>query len=190
MAARALVVADDDDGADRVHVVTGCGFGEVYGTAAGAKGFPSPAGTCMIPRRMTRSETDTEEDGMGFWVRISRSIVMVIGAGALLLAGGNLVTGGGSITDPAMPGGVILGLLALGAGMWTTDTGSLRALVVWLGVFGILAALAIAWINAGEMQTRDLLVYVGIPTIVILAATIGVAVGRARAGALGGSTPA
>jgi hypothetical protein len=35
MAARAVVVAVVSDGADRVHVVTRCGFGEVYGTAVG-----------------------------------------------------------------------------------------------------------------------------------------------------------
>lgn len=124
---------------------------------------------------------------LGYWIRISRSIVMVVGLGALLLAGGNLTTGGGSITDPVMPGGVILGLLALGAGAWTTDPGTLRAAVVWLGVVGIVGALGILWMNAGDMQTRDLLLYVGIPTAVVLLAAIGVAVGRARAGALGTS---
>jgi hypothetical protein len=122
---------------------------------------------------------------LGFWIRISRSIVMVVGLGALLAAGGNLATGGGSITDPVMPGGVILGLLALGAGAWTTDPASLRAAVVWLGVLGIVGALGILWVNTGDMQTRDLLVYVGIPSAIVLLAAIGVAVGRVRAGALG-----
>ena len=32
---------------------------------------------------------------MGTWIRISQSIVTVIGIGSLLLAGGNLLTGGG-----------------------------------------------------------------------------------------------
>ena len=126
---------------------------------------------------------------MRIWIRLSRAIVMVIGAGSLLLAGGNLLTGGASIADPVMPGGLILGLLAIGAAAWTMDTSTMRAAVVWLGVAGIACALAIGWVNTGDMQTRDLLVYVGVPTAIILLAALGVAVGRARAGALGGSSP-
>lgn len=122
---------------------------------------------------------------MTLLVRMSRSIVMVIGVVALLLAGGNLATGGGSLTDPVMPGGVLLGLLAIGASAWTTDANVLRACVVWLGIIGIVAALVILWANTGDMQTRDLLVYVGIPTAVVLMAAIGVAVARTRAGVLG-----
>jgi hypothetical protein len=188
MAARASVDAMGSDGSDRVHVVTGCGFGEVYGSAPARRaslrtGVPASSRDGGAVQR-----PDTEGDGMDTWIRGSRSIVMVIGIGALLLAGGNVLTGGASITDPVMPGGMVLGLLAIGAGMWTTDGGSLRALVVWLGVAGILVALAVAWTNLGDMQTRDLLLYVGIPTLVVLTAAGGVAVGRARSGALGGST--
>lgn len=127
---------------------------------------------------------------MQVWIRISRAIVMVIGVGSLLLAGGNLLTGGASIADPVMPGGVVLGLLAIGAAAWTTDPNTLRAAVVWLGAAGIAGALAIGWVNVGDMQTRDLLVYVGIPTAIVLLAGLGVAVGRVRAGALGDSTAA
>ncbi|HEX7224407.1 MAG TPA: hypothetical protein VF367_02350 [Candidatus Limnocylindria bacterium] len=122
---------------------------------------------------------------MGLWVRASRTIVLVIGVIALLLAGGNLLTGGGSLTDPVMPGGVILGLLALGAAAWTRDPNALRAAVVWLGVIGIVGAVAIMWVNTGEMATRDLFVYVGIPAAIVLLAAAGIAVGRVRAGAFG-----
>ncbi len=41
------------------------------------------------------------------------------------------------------------------------------------------------WSNTGQMQTRDLLVYVGIPTLIVLVAIAGVAAGRLRSGALG-----
>ncbi|MGZ8475922.1 MAG: hypothetical protein ACXWWQ_06835 [Candidatus Limnocylindria bacterium] len=133
--------------------------------------------TCSVP--------DAEEDGMGMWIRVSRWIVVAIGIGTLLLAVGNLVTGGGSITDPVMSGGLVLGLLAIGAGVWTAESGTLQALVVWLGVVGILATLAIVRINVGDMQMRDVMVYIGIPTLVVLAAAVGVGVGRVRAGALG-----
>lgn len=119
------------------------------------------------------------------WIRVSRAIVLVIGLAALLLAGGNLLTGGGSLVDPVMPGGVLLGLLSLGAAAWTTDAHPLRAAVVWLGVTGIVAAVAIMWANTGDMAPRDLYVYIGIPAAIVLVAAAGVAVGRARAGALG-----
>lgn len=122
---------------------------------------------------------------MSAWTRVSRAIVMVIGIGALLTAGGNLVTGGGSISDPVMPGGVVLGLLLIGAAAWTDAADAPRAGVVWLGLLGIAAALAIAWANLGDMQTRDLLLYVGIPTVIVALAVAGVAVGRVRAGTLG-----
>jgi hypothetical protein len=122
---------------------------------------------------------------MSTWITVSRAVVGVIGGGALLMAGGNLLTGGGSITDPVMPGGVVLGLVAIGAAAWTTAPSIFRAAVVWLGVLGIGATLAILWVSVGDMQTRDLLIYVGIPTVLVLLATLGIAVGRARAGALG-----
>jgi hypothetical protein len=181
MAARASVDAMDADGSDRVHVVTGCGFRKVYGSDA--RGLPS-----FRPDAHDHGggAASCSEDGrMETWIRLSRSIVMVIGVGSLLLAGGNLVTGGGSISDPVMPGGVALGLGATGAGMWTTDGGRFRALVVWLGLIGILVALAVAWISTGDMQTRDLLLYVGVPSLAVLAAVGGVAVGRMHAGAFG-----
>jgi hypothetical protein len=122
---------------------------------------------------------------MGLWIRASRAVVLVIGVIALLLAGGNLLTGGGSLADPVMPGGVLLGLLALGAAGWTTDANALRAAVVWLGVIAIVGAVAILWANTGEMATRDLFVYIGIPAAIVLLAAAGIAVGRVRAGALG-----
>lgn len=175
MAARALVVAVMSDGADRVHVVSAAALAE-YTAPQSGRGLPIDGSRVHDPPMM------------GIWIRLSRSLVMVIGLGAVLIAGGNLVTGGGSITDPVMPGGVVFGLLVLGAGAWTTDARRLRAAVVWLGVIGIVGALAFAWVNTGEMQTRDLLVYVGIPSVVMLLAAIGVAVGRVRAGALGTDT--
>lgn len=116
---------------------------------------------------------------------LARAIVAVLGAASLLLAAGNLVTGGGSISDPVMPGGIVLGLVALGAAFWTTAPGRFQAVVVWLGVLGIAVSAALFWVNAGDMQTRDLIVYIGIPTATVLAATALVAVARARSGALG-----
>jgi hypothetical protein len=44
MAARAWIVAVMNDGADRVHVVTGCGFDGVYGTAGSPHGADAKFG--------------------------------------------------------------------------------------------------------------------------------------------------
>jgi hypothetical protein len=181
MAARAWIVAVMNDGADRVHVVTGCGFGGVYGTADSPHGADAKIDPAAPPwPRLARRNA-----GMTTLVKLSRVIVGLVGALALLASVGNLTTGGAPITDPVIPGGVILGLLLVGAWAWTDAPGPARAAVVWLGVIGLLAALVISWINTGDMQTRDLLVYIGIPTLVMGLAAVGVAIGRVRAGALG-----
>ena len=122
---------------------------------------------------------------MATMLKLSRVIVGLVGAVSLLASVGNLTTGGAPITDPVIPGGAMLGLLLIGASAWTDAPGPARAAVVWLGVIGLLAAVVIAWINTGEMQTRDLLVYIGIPTLVMVLAAVGGAIGRLRAGALG-----
>jgi hypothetical protein len=122
---------------------------------------------------------------MSIVVIISRSIVATVGAAALLLAGGNLITGGGSMTDPVMPFGLLLGALTLGAAAWTTAPERWRAVIVWLGVLGVLATFTMFMLNLGQAALRDVLVYFGIPAAIVLAATAILALARARAGALG-----
>lgn len=124
---------------------------------------------------------------MTLWIAASRGLIGVLGVVAVLLAAGNLVTGGGSITDPAMPGGIVVGLLTLGAAVWTTASGVWRAVVVWLGVLAIVAVLVLVWVNVGDIQLRDLLVYLGVPALIVLGATLGLVIGRWRAGPLGTS---
>ena len=80
---------------------------------------------------------------MSTLVTISRAIVMIVGAAAMLLAGGNLLTGGAPITDPVIPFGLLLGLFALGAALWTTAPERWRAVIVWLGLLAILAAIGV-----------------------------------------------
>jgi hypothetical protein len=126
-----------------------------------------------------------EGRNVNLWITISRVLVGVVGIAAVLATVGNLVTGGGALTDPSMLGGVVVGLSALGAAAWTTSPVLPRAVVVWLGVLAIIIALVAVWATVGTVQTQDLLVYVGIPTGIALLATLGIAVGRWRAGALG-----
>ena len=56
---------------------------------------------------------------------------------------------------------------------------------MWLGILTVAVAAVVLLANAGPMQTRDLIVYVGIPTLIVLLATLTLAVARVRAGPLG-----
>jgi hypothetical protein len=116
---------------------------------------------------------------------VSRAILVIVGAASLLLAGGNLITGGGSITDPVMPFGLLFGLVTIGAAVWTTAPQRWRAVIVWLGILGILAAFVVFVVSIGDAAIRDVLIYFGIPATIVLVATAFVGVARARAGALG-----
>ena len=122
---------------------------------------------------------------MSMLITISRSIVAVVGVAALLLAGGNLLTGGAPITDPVMPLGLLLGLLAVGAAAWTTAPERWRAVVVWLGVVAIILACSGFASSLGDAAIRDVLVYFGIPAAIVLLATLVIAAARWRAGPLG-----
>jgi len=118
-------------------------------------------------------------------VMISRAIVGIVGVAAVLLAGGNLLTGGASITDPVMPFGLALGVLALGAALWTTAPERWRAVIVWLGLLAILAAMGVFIANFGQAAIRDVLIYFGVPAGIVLVAALTLAVARSRAGPLG-----
>ena len=115
--------------------------------------------------------------------RISRGILTLIGALALITSLSTMTSG--SNIDLAVAFGPVLGILAVGAAAWTTAPGAARAAVVWLGVLAVAGAAVILLVNAGPMQTRDLIVYVGIPTAIVLLACVVVAMARVRAGSLG-----
>ena len=83
------------------------------------------------------------------------------------------------------PLGLLFGLVALGAAVWTTAPQRWRAVVVWLGILAIVAAFFVFLTSFGDAAIRDVIVYFGIPATIVLLATIGVAIARVRAGALG-----
>ena len=122
---------------------------------------------------------------MSTLVTISRAIIATVGVIAVLLAGGNLASGGGSITDPVFPLGLLFGLLTIGAALWTTAPQRWRAAVVWLGILAIGAALLGFVVSFGDAALRDVVIYFGIPAAVVVVATGIMAVARSRAGPLG-----
>ncbi len=56
---------------------------------------------------------------------------------------------------------------------------------MWPGVLGVAIGTIVLFMNSGAMQTNDLILYVGIPTLIVLLATAIVALARVRAGAVG-----
>jgi hypothetical protein len=124
---------------------------------------------------------------MGSWfVNLGRAAFVVIGAGALLMAIGNLASGN-SITDPVFPLGIGLGIVAIAAGLLTTAPAAWQALIVWLGIAAMVAAVAVfaGIILLDPDVGSDVYAPVLVPSVVVLAAAAGVALGRMRAGSLG-----
>ena len=121
-----------------------------------------------------------------WFVTLGRAVFFIIGAGALVMALGGL-TGGESITDPVFPAGIALGILALAAAALTSADGSWQAVLVWLGVAAVVGGVAVfaGIILLDPDVGADVYGPVLVPSVLILAAAAGVALGRMRAGALG-----
>jgi hypothetical protein len=122
---------------------------------------------------------------MSTLVTVSRAIIAVVGVIAVLLAGGNLASGGGSIADPVFPLGLLFGVLTLGAAVWTTAPERWRAVVVWLGILAVAGAFVMFVVSVGDAAIRDVLIYLGIPASIVLTATALLGVARTRAGPFG-----
>jgi len=123
----------------------------------------------------------------GSWfVRLGRAVFLVLGAGALVMSIGGL-TGGASITDPVFPAGLALGVLAIAAGAWTLSAASWQAALVWLGVAAVVGGVAYfaGFVLLDPDIGSNVYAPVLVPSVLILAAASGVALGRMRAGALG-----
>ena len=128
MAARALVVAVMNDGADRVHVVTGCGFGEVYGTAV----RPQPR-RCIV-RRMDRS------------LVLARGWYVLVGAVGVGVAAGGI--DGAVAATPSLVGAVV-GVFCLSAAAWVRSDSLSRGMLASIGIpIGALAVAAVAYLWA------------------------------------------
>jgi hypothetical protein len=123
----------------------------------------------------------------GSWfVTLGRAVFLVLGAGALVISIGGL-TGGGSITDPVFPAGLALGVLAIAGGAWTLADASWQAAIVWLGVAVVVGGVVVfaGMVFLDPDIGSNVYAPVLVPSVLILAAAAGVALGRMRAGALG-----
>jgi hypothetical protein len=123
----------------------------------------------------------------GSWfVVLGRAVFLLIGAGALVMAVGGL-TGGESITDPVFPAGLALGVLAIAAAALATAETGWQAVLVWLGIAAVVGGVAVfaGIILLDPDVGTNVYGPVLVPSVLILAAAAGVALGRMRAGPLG-----
>ena len=82
---------------------------------------------------------------MSAWFALSRAVFAVIGAGALLLTIGGLI-GGASLTDPVFPGGLVLGVTALGAAICADGAARWKIAIAWLGIVaGLIGVARFGW---------------------------------------------
>jgi len=117
------------------------------------------------------------------WFSLSRAVFAVIGAGSLLMAIGGL-TSGESLTDPVFPGGLALGVAALGAAIWADGKARWQVVIAWLGIAARLLGVGIfGWFVFSDADIgADVYPYFLVPAAIIVLAGIGMVRGRLAAG--------
>ena len=105
---------------------------------------------------------------------LARGWYLVIGAGSLLITGGEIIGdfSPGSVVDvPNLAAGLAVGMLAIGAAAWVQARSPLRAAVAWIGIAAGLAPFAwLFWIAA--TTARDAIWLAGVPTVLAVAAAV------------------
>ena len=121
---------------------------------------------------------------MSIWFALSRAVFAVIGAGALLVTFGGL-TGGASLTDPVFPGGIVLGVTALGAAIWADGAAQWKVAIAWLGIAAVLIGVGIfGWSSFVESPVGpNAYAIILVPLAIIVLAAIGMVRGRVAASA-------
>lgn len=119
---------------------------------------------------------------MSAWFVLSRAAFAVIGAGALLLTIGGLI-GGASLTDPVFPGGLVLGVTALGAAIWADGAARWKVAIAWLGIAAVLIGVArFGWASFVESPVGpDAYAIILVPAAIIVLSAIGMIRGRMAA---------
>lgn len=114
---------------------------------------------------------------------LARIWYLVIGGGALLLTGGEIVGdfSPGSVVDlPNLAAGLAVGVLAIGAAAWVLARGPLEAAVAWIGIAAGMAPFVwLFWIAA--TTARDAIWLAGVPTVLAVAAAIRMVFARLAA---------
>lgn len=110
-------------------------------------------------------------------LNLARAVVGIIGAGALVMAISTLLSGA-SLTDPVFPAGIAMGALAVGAAALVLTPGTVPAVVTWLGLLGLVVAIAILGSIAFGTPSPDVLALFLIPTAIVVAAVVRMAVAR------------
>jgi hypothetical protein len=121
------------------------------------------------------------------WLQLARNWYGLVGGVTLLMTAGHVwgaLAGGSRLDPPVVAGGLGVGALALVAAIWVPTEDRLKSAAVWLGIVGVAVGCLIAlWIAVTSAGT-DAVIFVGIPTLVALAAAARMAVaaagGRAR----------
>jgi hypothetical protein len=116
---------------------------------------------------------------------LSRALFVVVGLGALAMAIGNLASGS-SLADPVFPLGLALGAFMVAAGAWTVAPGAARAAAVWLGLLAVAIGIgAFGVMVAGGPNPMDVVAYWAVPSLLVGAAGVRIAIARTGAGLLG-----
>lgn len=110
-------------------------------------------------------------------LNLARSLVAVIGGGALLMAVTGLLNGE-ELTDPVFPAGLVLGVLAVGAAAWVVAPGTVQAIITWLGLLGLVVTIVIFGTMAFRTPSPDVLALFLIPAALVAAAVVRMAVAR------------
>jgi hypothetical protein len=116
---------------------------------------------------------------------LARDWYLVIGGGALLLTGGEIIGdfSPGSVVDlPNLAAGLAVGVLTIGAAAWVLARGLLRVAVAWIGIAaGVAPFVQLFWIAA--TTARDAIWLAGVPTVLALAAAVRMVLARLEANA-------
>ena len=114
---------------------------------------------------------------------LARGWYLVIGAGSLLITGGEIIGdfGPGSVVDvPNLAAGLAVGMLAIGTAAWVQAGSPVRAAVAWIGIAAGVAPFSwLFWIAA--TTARDAIWMAGVPTVLALATAVRMVLARLEA---------
>lgn len=115
---------------------------------------------------------------------VARGWYAVLGAGALILTGGEILgdLNPGSVVDvPNLVAGIAVGILTLAAAVWVVHPGRIRAASAWLGIIAGFAPFAWLFWIALNTAAADAIALAAVPTVLAVLAGARMAAAMARA---------